>query len=320
MSQEPTSIVQDAPAPFSSDPDPEDNVPAPDFILRSGDGVDLHVHKAILRFVTVFFKNMLDGAGVGDLERDGKPVVILSEPCAVLHRLLCIANPGRSLEHYSLAAQNLDGVWAVHKAANKYLFIAFAIARLRNLPDLGRKAALSTLYFPVCPANLTFPELELLLAATFQQLHEFHHACGKAAERIVRRNGDSMDYTNPDTRITMAEDDHYEFVWWKTSNDDRDYHAPACDPYIRVDHHDGSIDISPSQWFKNHIDVLAPKLRAHPTRHTVEKEACSLADADRNMTKDCHECLQHAEHDLIDFREQLGRQIEMSNNELAAAL
>lgn len=171
MSQEPPPI-QDAPAPFSGDPDPEDNVTAPDFILRSDDGFDLHVHKAILQFVSVFFKNMLDGAGVGHLEKDGKPVVILSEPCVVLHRLLCIAYPGRSLEHYSLVAQNLDGVWAVHEAANKYLFMGvqellekmlespvllahphriFAIARLRNLPDLARKAALSTLNFPVCP-------------------------------------------------------------------------------------------------------------------------------------------------------------------------
>ncbi|KAJ7872237.1 hypothetical protein B0H13DRAFT_1895425 [Mycena leptocephala] len=55
--------IQNAPAPFSGDPDPENNVPAPDFIVRSGDDVDLHVHKAILQFVSVFFKNMLDGDG-----------------------------------------------------------------------------------------------------------------------------------------------------------------------------------------------------------------------------------------------------------------
>jgi hypothetical protein len=307
-----------------------------DFILRSGDGFDLHVHKAILQFVSVFFKNMLDGAGVGDLEKDGKPVVILSEPCVVLHRLLCIAYPGRSLEHYSLVAQNLDGVWAVHEAANKYLFMGvqellermlespvllayphriFAIARLRNLPELARKAALSTLNSPVCPPDLVFPELELLPAQTFQQLHEFHHACGKAAARIVRRYAGTQDYTDPDVTITMNQDGNYQWVWWKT-----DRHASDCEPDIEVHHHDDSIDMSPSQWFKNHIAILAPKLRVLPTLRTVEKEACSLADTDRKMTKDCHECLQYADRDLVFFREQLGQRVEASNNELGECL
>ncbi|KAJ7843291.1 hypothetical protein B0H13DRAFT_1909433 [Mycena leptocephala] len=235
----------------------------PDFILRSGDGFDLHVHKAILQFVSVFFKNMLDGAGIGDLE-----------------------------EGWEARPQNLDGVWAVHEAANKYLFMGvqellekmlespvllayphriFAIARLRSLPELARKAALSTLNSPVCPPDLVFPELELLPAQTFQQLHEFHHACGKAAARIVRRYAGTQDYTDPDVTITMNQDGNYQWVWWKT-----DRHASDCEPDIEVHHHDGSIDMSPSQWFKNHIAILAPKLRVLPTLRTVEKEACSL--------------------------------------------
>lgn len=157
-----------------------------------------------------------------------------------------------------------------------------------------------------------FPELELLPAQTFQQLHEFHHACGKAAERIVRRNAGIQDYAHPNSDITMNEDGNYEWVWWKVN----DRHASDCEPDVKVHHHDGSIDMSPSQWFKNHIDSLAPKLRALPTLHTVEKEASTLADADRAMTKDCHECLQHASRDLVILAEQLGQRIEASNNEL----
>ncbi|KAJ7717872.1 hypothetical protein B0H16DRAFT_1234892, partial [Mycena metata] len=57
----------------------------------------------------------------------------------------------------------------------------FAIARLRDLPELARKAALSTLKTPVCPDGLLFPETEVLSAFTFQKLHKFHHSCGKAA-------------------------------------------------------------------------------------------------------------------------------------------
>ncbi|KAJ7679672.1 hypothetical protein B0H17DRAFT_944009, partial [Mycena rosella] len=178
-------------------------MPPSDFIIRSGDLVDLHVHKDILKFVSVFFKNMLDGADPNELQRDGKPIVVLPEPISVLYRLLSIAYPGRSAEYCSLSEQTLDGVSVVYQTANKYLFMAaqkslrdmledptllrahphrlFAIARLCDLPVLARKAALCTLESPVCSHPLLFPEMELLTAATFHKLYDFHHSCGTAA-------------------------------------------------------------------------------------------------------------------------------------------
>ncbi|KAJ6517706.1 hypothetical protein DFH09DRAFT_1332199 [Mycena vulgaris] len=156
-----------------ADPDPEENTPPSDLILRAGDGVDLHVHKVILAFVSVFFKDLFhDGSNFADV-----------------YRLLSIAYPARSLKHSSLA-DNLDGVYAVHEAAQKYLFTStkdllerlleepdvlnaqphrgFAIARLRDLPELARNAALSTLNSTMSPVPLVFPELEVLPAAAFQ--------------------------------------------------------------------------------------------------------------------------------------------------------
>ncbi|KAJ7090747.1 hypothetical protein B0H15DRAFT_906719, partial [Mycena belliarum] len=201
MSDDSTAI-KNAPAPFSGVPDQEGNIPNSDLIIRASDGVDLHVHRDILMFISVFFKNILDGSGSLDAERDGKPVVCLSEDSTVMHRLLCIAYPGRSLD--SVTAQILDGICGVHEAAQKYLFTGamkllekmlehpallnvhphrvFAIARIRDLPDLARKAALVTLSRGVCPPALDFPELELLPAATFQALHNFHYACGESAK------------------------------------------------------------------------------------------------------------------------------------------
>lgn len=239
MSQIAPASIREALPPFSGDYGPDDA--APDLIIRSGDGFDLHVHKAILclNFVSVFFQNILDDAGdPPELYRDGKPVVSFLEPCTVLRRLLCLAYPGYSVEHYSLAAQNLDGACAVHAAADKYLFKGalalldqmfenpalleahphriFAIARLRDLPALARKAALASLKFPVSPSDLVFPELDHLPAATFQKLHEFHHTCGKAAYHFVKVNSDCKSVMDATTSyITHAQDGLYEFVWWK---------------------------------------------------------------------------------------------------------
>ncbi|KAJ7925546.1 hypothetical protein B0H13DRAFT_1863007 [Mycena leptocephala] len=280
MSQTPGVIPRDGPAPFSGEHDQDSDFDGPDLIVRSGDGIDLHVHKAILKFVSIFFRNMLNGAGKPtDPHREGKSVVVLPEFCTVLHRLLCLAYPG-SAEHYSLTAQNLDGVWAVHEAADKYVFKGvlellerllnnpilidaqphriYAIARLRRLPELARKAALAT-------------------------LHQFHHACGQAAESIVSRNSDDMCYTNIDTSITGtgAEHGNFMFVWW----DDHREHTEECGPTVTSTYQDYYYPFTPTPWFRNHISFLAPKVRAIPTRHTIDTGARTLTDSDRLLIK-----------------------------------
>ncbi|KAJ7737693.1 hypothetical protein B0H16DRAFT_102579 [Mycena metata] len=342
---EPAQLIRDAPAPFSGVLDPDLDDSAPDFIIRSGDGIDLHVHSGILHYASTFFRNMLDAwkAGTvspGDSQRDGKPIVELPELCAILHRLFYIAYPQTSL-NYSLTEQTLDGVYEVHEAAQKYLFVhaqralenmladpalldahphrIFAIARLRDLPDLARKAALSTLKSPVCPQGLLFPETEVLSASTFQKLHEFHHSCGEAAEKLASKNAKAVDYTNPDPEITLYQHpDHgsgrHEFIWWTGSQDKG--HSEECRPQVEIGYMGDWFDLTPTPWFQHHIAVLAPKLRCIPTRDTVDKNACVLADVDRAMIKGCGECLEHAERHLVLFGEQLERRIEASNNAL----
>ncbi|KAJ7872236.1 hypothetical protein B0H13DRAFT_1895424 [Mycena leptocephala] len=48
----------------------------------------------------------------------------------------------------------------------------------------------------------------------------------------------------------------------------------------------------------------------------LKAQACALADEDRTAIQGCHACLKHAEHNLVEFREQLGRRIGASNNGL----
>jgi hypothetical protein len=118
------SPIQDAPAPFSGAFDPEhDTHPRADFILRSSDGVDFHVHRAILCFASECFDGMFSMPLPPDeLQRDSLPVLPLLEPAAVLLRLLRLAYPASTLAHYdSDNALEADFV-AVYAAAQKYGF------------------------------------------------------------------------------------------------------------------------------------------------------------------------------------------------------
>ncbi|KAJ7079928.1 hypothetical protein C8R43DRAFT_1143180 [Mycena crocata] len=327
MSTQPARI-QDAPTPFSGATDPDDSIPPSDFILRCADGADLHVHKDILKFVSVFFKNMFAGASDPTaMQREGKPILELPEDSTLFYRLLCIAYPGRSLEHYSLAAQNLDGVWAVHQIANKYLFIGvqeliekmlanptllkshphrlFAIARLRELPDLARQAALYTLKSPVCP-DIMFPEMELLTATTLQRLYNFHRTCGDLIySLLVGRTGPQYVVDDePDVLLAHHSGDGHRFIWWSMQ------HSARCGAQQAQPVGGDFPKRVPTPWFRSHIVRLAPLLRISPTRETVEREACSIAPASQAAINACVVCRQNVKEDLGDFAAQLATLVE----------
>ncbi|KAJ7761326.1 hypothetical protein B0H16DRAFT_1369179 [Mycena metata] len=342
MSEAPQPI-RDAPAPFSGVVDTDRDDSAPDFIIRSSDGVDLHVHRGILHYASKFFRDLLNAWDAGTMTpddlRDGKPIAKLPESCTILHRLLCTAYPQTSLD-YSLTEQTLDGLYEVHEAAQKYFFghargaiekmladpalldahphRIFAIARLRDLPELARKAALSTLKTPVCPDGLLFPETEALSASAFQKLHEFHHSCGKAAEQLAIRNAKSVDHQYPDPEITHYEHPGYgyEFVWWTQGKS----HSEECRPRVEYFPEGDWAELTPSPWFQHHIAVVASKLRRMPMRKTVNENVRVLADMDQAMIKGCGKCIEHAQRELVDFGDQLGERIEASNNRLAESL
>ncbi|KAJ7137513.1 hypothetical protein C8R43DRAFT_1072179 [Mycena crocata] len=346
------TTIRDAEEPFSGVADVEDNNPPSDFILRSGDGVDLHVHTNILKHASVFFNNMLDTADSStahEMERDGKPVVTLPEPSAVLYRLLRMAYPARSLEHYSLGAQDLDGIWVVHQAANKYLFMdvqvllvnmlekmlekptiadaqphrIFAVARLRELPDLARKAALCTLKFPICSNTLDFPELELLTAATFHKLYDFHVRCGIAAQRITAENAGALDpQLTPSVAyeyITTHATNGQELVWWEYGSPG--YHSDIeCGPRVKQLPNADEMVVLPAQWFQDHAARLGQRLRALPIGQTAKDEGVRPAPAELELISYCHACGVSADGDLADFAEQLAKRIEESNRKLALLL
>ncbi|KAJ7910974.1 hypothetical protein B0H13DRAFT_1876156 [Mycena leptocephala] len=231
--------IQDAPAPFSGVSDPDSNSRPSDFILRSSDGVDFHVHREILKFSSDFFDDMfaIPGPGDGDpngLRRDGKPVLLIPEPEVVLLRLLRLAYPGETVVHYALDQEDLDNFVSVYKAARKYQFFRvqrmlkemldksalldsqphrlFVIARLCDLRELSQKAALSTLKYPLFENIPSFLEMKLLSWQDSYPLYQFHHLCGrKGGEIAVNAMAD-----RPNTNEWLLNEDIDKiFVWWR---------------------------------------------------------------------------------------------------------
>ncbi|KAJ7120046.1 hypothetical protein C8R44DRAFT_787566 [Mycena epipterygia] len=337
---------QDALAPFSGALDLDGTNPNPDFILKSCDAVDFHVHKQILAFVSVFFSDMFTfPAGEGgptELKRDGKPVLILPESEDVLYRLLSIAYPARSRQHYSLTPAELDSVRDVHEAAHKYQFIQaqtvikemlldpalldgqphrlFAIAVLRQIPEVAEQAALCTLKSSLCPADLAFPEMRLITWDVVQKLINFHHKCGMEAQKIVEATGGSLDPWNQhEIRLFASRDPQLarQFIWWEEQ-----YHSQsACEPaHIIISSgypgNEFDTDIAP-QWFQNHTKRVAAQVRLVPTGSTLTAEALNISASDRAVIDACEICSGAVGQDLAKFASLVAEYIDRSNQKLA---
>ncbi|KAJ7110606.1 hypothetical protein C8R44DRAFT_800321 [Mycena epipterygia] len=336
----PGPSIQDAQAPFSGVPDPDSNHRPSDFILRSEDDVDFHVHRESLKFASDFFNDMFAFPHTNDdpnaMRRDGKPVLPLAESAGVLYRLLSLAYPAKSVRPYALGEADLDGIATVYLAAQKYLFLdvqgllkemlkqpalvdayphrLFVIARLCDIADLARQAALSTLKSAVCPPDLAFPEMQLITAADLQKLYQLHHSCGKAAQTITARSAEPLlvdDIVEPGY-LTLNPETDEPLVWWFAGS----WHSADCGARDEEVDDGRYVQRAPAQWFQHHLTRVAPALRAIPTRQTVEAEIPNIATAERAVIDNCRLCSEDARRDLASFAHQLVTEIEASNNQI----
>ncbi|KAJ7927685.1 hypothetical protein B0H13DRAFT_2653396 [Mycena leptocephala] len=317
MSDQPTPPIRDAPAPFCGEPDP-DNHRTPDFILRSSDGVDFHVHKEMLKLTSDFFDGMFTipkaNPDPDDLSRDGLTVLPMAEP----------NNFFRVLRVLKEMLENFAPVEAhPHRL--------FAIARLQAFPALARKAALHTLKFDVATPTVKFPEMRLLTWDTVQNLFDFHHACGAAAQSIIQgaviprsleggRNYCSSHYKareheNP-LFLVYDQGTKQLFVWW----DPQAEHDKECGPSNwageRIAGRSRSGTLNPVQWFRSHIECLSSQLRLHPSHHSVEQKVFDVAALNCKAIDACQVCSEKAIRDLATFALQLAVCIEESNRKL----
>ncbi|KAJ7853023.1 hypothetical protein B0H14DRAFT_2758947 [Mycena olivaceomarginata] len=320
--------------------DPENDSHLPDFILRSGDGVDFHVHRDILKFASDCFDGMFAIPGgncdPNDLRRDGKSVLVLPEPEGVLFRLLRLSYPADTVAHYTLQRADLDIFVAVYTAARKYQFLRvqrvlkemltnsplldaqphrlLAIARLCDFPELSRKAALSTLTTPLSDGVPAFPEMKLV---SWERLARFHKSCGRKAREIALDS--IVDRSNSEAQpfwISNADTDHV-FAWWQYYGHSSQCtgNCKECWGYRGELVRRGSK--APVKWFRGHIPRVAAQLRLWPAPATAEREAGRVAQAERLIMDACAVCSKHADADLTCFARQLAKTIDLSNHRLA---
>ncbi|KAJ6562623.1 hypothetical protein B0H19DRAFT_1260187 [Mycena capillaripes] len=347
MSETPVT-VPNAPEPFSGASVAPDEIfePSADIILRSADSVDFHCHKNILAHASQFFFDMFRAGAVcenDDIHKDGKAVIPMKEPSAVLHRLLTLVYPAHTAAPFTLTdPPQLDDICAVHEAANKYQMVRtqglvenmlvhsplldahphrfFAIASIRGIVPLVRKAALATLRDTVDPEVPFIPEFDAITGNRVQELNNFIHRCGKRAQDLaantlsvhteqLARADDYMEV------ITRNDANGAPFVWWRA--EDGTVHAAHCGPLHERSGGIPTQEVLPPLWYRTHMRQVSTALRLLPNGATAQAAAVDVAPAERAAIAACPACAQSALQDLVNLAPQLVRLVEWSNEQVA---
>ncbi|KAJ6592137.1 hypothetical protein DFH09DRAFT_906703 [Mycena vulgaris] len=297
-----------------------------DFILRSRDGTDFHVHKEVLKSTSDVFADMFAlPMGTCELSRDGIPVVVLPEPHTVLLRVLRLVYSGGSVGQHTLAtASDLDGIVAIHEAAHKYHFLEvqrlvnkmlaspalidahahrlFGIARLRGLPDIARAAALATLKSSLRTGAPSFPEMSLLTWVDAHMLDNFHRLCSMKAESIVRE-----ELLPSHRHLPMTLQLTGLAVWFEQG-----VHTFPCGGVALIPPN----VYTPTEWFRNHIGRISVHLHLVPSHHQAPFELLQIPPGDRKILDACSACSRRADDHLALWARKLVTLIQESNESL----
>jgi hypothetical protein len=211
-----------------------------DVILRSSDGVDFHLHRAILSLVSSVLGDMFtvpqpDPAPI-------KPTVEVAESSAVLNRALRFFYPGvqpvvENLnelgEIIGVLVDKYDAE-SVIPAAKEHLkryivdepLAVYVIAYTIRWEDLGIATARQTLKLRLRSIDaVSPPHLDRIPATAYHNLLHYHHRCGLAAKAVttdLRWIPSINDYVwfrctscPQDGRIFVLSDNgHYARIWF----------------------------------------------------------------------------------------------------------
>lgn len=316
MSEPPT--IHDASDPFSASSD--QGIPS-DLILRSSDLVDFFVHKAVLSFASLVFRDMFAfPQPVGEdanLIRDGKPVVHLPESSQTIEKLLTLCYP-RFTSSYGF--NDLDGVDGAYEAAGKYQIQGgqkllerlleepkflekqphrvFAIACHRGLQKLARAAAMETLKLPRYVPRISVPEFKFISAHQLRQLEDFHYSCSNYVVQQVSRLAESVLCGD----MEHSEELNYNSVWWDTEG-----HGVGCGARVIRDTDDDLYDaLKPAPWFQQHIQTVAEAAAHCPDIKTVSKDMVNISGPTLKVMPNCPKCLAVAQDSLSDLAWEIG--------------
>ncbi|KAJ7025110.1 hypothetical protein C8F04DRAFT_1289142 [Mycena alexandri] len=199
MSSPVPDITTPAPAPFVPEY-PFANAPGADVILRSADGADFYVHRAILSLVSPVFETMFqlpqpDGA-------PPVPVIDVQEESAVLDRALRFFYPAAPASVTTL--EELQDIMEVLVAKYDVQFVVpavkqhlerfktskplavYALGFKYGWKDVASSAAKESLKTPLrALGNDAPPELGGITAIAYHNLLQYHYLCGAAARTTV---------------------------------------------------------------------------------------------------------------------------------------
>ncbi|KAJ6478116.1 hypothetical protein C8R47DRAFT_1051349 [Mycena vitilis] len=290
---------RDAPDPFSPT---SDEINTADLVIRSSDMVDFHVHKAIMSFGSVVFKNMLSfpeptGLSINDT-KDGKPIVALTESSHAIEKLLILCYP-RFVGTYPF--RNLDGLDAAYEAAKKYQIpggqkllekvleeprflegephrVFVAIACHRGLDRVAKLALVQTLRLPHHVSRLSIPEFKLISAHHLWQLLDFHHRCSEIMISLLQ---EFTEYAQMTENIWDAEEfPQYTAVWW-----DMDGHSALCGPIIMDEDY-----LFPAKWFQRHIQRAEDAARLSPDIESIKNIVKTISWETLAEVSQCPKC------------------------------
>ncbi|KAJ7661821.1 hypothetical protein B0H14DRAFT_3179264 [Mycena olivaceomarginata] len=331
--------VPNAREPFSGDP------VAPDEVFETSPGYHpplirycrLSCHKNILAHASQFFFDMFRAGA------DGKAVIPMKEPSSVLYRLLILVYPAHTSLPLGLNdPSHLDDICAVHEAANKYQMVRtqglvenmlvnspssthhphrfFAIASIRSIVPLVRKAALATLRDTVDPEVHSFRNSRRSRGTACRSSITLSSAVASAPRAtFCARSPSTLRCSQfPEAHDTAeAASRGYQRHHWTPSL------CGGATTRSRMVHNAGRPherlagipieEVHPPAWFRNHLRQVATALRLLPNGATAQAAVVDVGPAERHAIASCPACAQNAPQDLANFASQLVRLSELSN-------
>lgn len=217
------SATQDSPthgapvradAPFNAD--------TADFILRSADNVDFHLHTLILSMTSSVFESMFTLPTPSSRSQDCQdqlPIIPISEESSLLDLLLRLIYPTSAVSTgETIASKPLSTIISLYDTADKYAMLSLVAFLREHLIKhasedpfatyaFGCRRQLSWLVDAAATASLDTdldelaysPQLELITAGDLLRLQRYHRQCQKAVEPPVMSDWRSSEVpvTNP---------------------------------------------------------------------------------------------------------------------------
>ncbi|KAJ7289390.1 hypothetical protein C8J57DRAFT_1628220 [Mycena rebaudengoi] len=311
-------------------PPASDAVNPADCILRSSDGVDFHVHKAILSFESIFFRDIFSLPEPVEehtnLVRDGKPVVTLDESSQTVRKLLVLCYPRYASDEL---VSNLDGVDDAYVAADKYMVTrgqdlieklladprilenhphrVYAIAIHRGMDTLVKIAAKETLKWPIHVSRPpSVPEFKVISAQNLLQLQAFHRICVRWTVRAIE---------NSRIRFGEGNFDLSDYVWWTETD-----HSEGCGASFRdVNHEEAGYvgtDAVSAEWFNEHMKKVESILETRPDAASIPSLVCKFTSTLVASFTACPKCADRAPDDLVFAATMLSREVAQSQEKI----